>query len=270
MTRYLFDDMWSVGELITRSQTVLLCMEFDGVIVPAVDEDVFVSLSPQMQRVLWSLTNDEKCKLAFASYRSRFELQTRIGLPDVWYLGCHGLELSGPGDVFVHPSGAAYSQQLQPIAAHLQEMLQSFPDMRFEDRGLTLRVPFFSLPASRVEQVTNFVRDLTRRHAPTCRLITNEEFLEIRPNIPWDRVSALQRIQNRLAPLDPLLIYLGSDEAGTFEALEEAITVHVGECDHSPAQYYVSGPPDVRRFFEWVASLTREQQGVCASGVASH
>jgi trehalose-phosphatase len=260
MTRYLFDEMWSVGEQVSRAQAVLLCLEFDGVLVPAREEEAFVCPSPQMQRVLWSLARQRKFRLAFLSYRSRFELQTRIGLPDVWYVGCHGLELSGPGEVFVHPSAAVYSQQLQPLAARLSEVLRSSPDLDLEDRGLTLRVPLQNQPASLRERITDIVHDLTRRHAPTCRLIVAEDWLEVRPDISWDRSAALERVQASLDPFEVLAVYLGSDEEeGTFRSLGDAVTVRTGECERSEAQYYVAGPPDVRRFLEWVSGLTREQ-----------
>src|SRR5258707_93617 len=140
MTRYLFDDMWSVGEQIARAESVLLCMEFDGVLAPEMEEESLVSLSPQMHRVLWSLVNQEPHTMAFLSHRSRRELQMRIGLPDVWYAGCHGLEISGPGSVSIHPTAAVYSEQLQPVAARLKERLGEFPEISCQDRGLTLRI----------------------------------------------------------------------------------------------------------------------------------
>ena len=123
MTRYLFDDMWSVGEQIARASKILLCLEFDGVVAPEMEEDSLVSILPQMQRVLWSLANDSRHTLAFLSHRSRMELQMRIGLPDVWYAGCHGLEISGPGSMSVHPAAACYSEQLPPLAAQLKSSL---------------------------------------------------------------------------------------------------------------------------------------------------
>jgi trehalose-phosphatase len=266
MTRYLFDDMWSVGEQIARAQTVLLCAEFDGALAAIVDDDALVSLSPQMQRVLWSLADQEKCRLAFLSHRSRFELQARIGLPDVWYVGCHGLEISGPGHVSVHPAAEVYSRQLQPVAAKINELLRPFPELTCEDRGLTLRISLGSQPVSVSEQVTGQVQELARRLAPTCRVAVEEDVLELRPAVSWNRASAMRLIEQQLAPRGPLLVYVGGGDEETFLSLDDAITLRVGECDRSAAQYYVAGPPDVRRFLEWVAGLGREQRSLVGSG----
>jgi trehalose 6-phosphate phosphatase len=266
MTRYLFDDMWSVGEQIARAQAVLFCMEFDGALAPPMDDDALISLSPQMQRVLWSLAGQEKCKLAFFSYRSRFELQMRVGLPDVWYVGCHGLEISGPGHVSVHPAAAVYSRQLQPVASRIEELLRPIPELSCEDRGLTLRVSFAGLPHSTIDPVIVQVRELARRLAPTCRLTVEESFLELRPSVSWNRASAIKLIQQQLAPRDFLPVYLGFDDEGTFLSLDDSITIRVDECERSAAQYFVAGPPDVRRFLEWVGGLGREHQGLLVSG----
>ena len=265
MNRYLFDDMWSVGEQIARAEAVLLCMEFDGVVAPEMEEESLVALSPQMQRVLWSLANQDACKLAFVSHRSRMELQMRIGLPDAWYAGCHGLEISGPGNVEIHPAAAVYSEQLPPLAAKLREELRPFPDLDCEDRGLTLRIPLHRQPASVAEQVRHSVQDLTRRLAPMCRLISDVDSLEIRPAVSWNRASAVKWIQQHLAQPDALIVYLGKDEEGPFVSLDDAITIRVGESEKSTAQFYVAGPPDVRRFLEWVAGLLREPHGLLAA-----
>jgi trehalose 6-phosphate phosphatase len=208
MTRYLFDEMWSVGEQIARAERVLLCMEFDGVVAPEMEEDSLVSVSPQMQRVLWSLAGDERCVLAFLSHRSRAELQMRIGLPDVWYAGSHGLEIGGPGSVSIHRA-----------------------------------------------------QDL----APQCRLVSKEDFLEVRPAVSWNRASAVKLIQQHVTRPDALLVYLGTDDEGTFLSLDDGITIQVGENEGSAAQFYVSGPPDVRRFLEWVTGLNRESQALAAA-----
>jgi trehalose 6-phosphate phosphatase len=265
MTRYLFDDMWSVGEEIARARRILLCLEFDGVVAPEMEEDSLVSVLPQMQRVLWSLANDPRHTLAFLSHRSRTELQMRIGLPDAWYAGCHGLEISGPGSISIHPAAAHYSEQLPPLAAQLKEQLRTYPDLSCEDRGLTFRIPLHNQPASIAEQVHALAQDLASHLAPLCRLESREDFLEVRPAVSWNRASAVKLIQQHLAQPDALLVYLGKDDEGTFLSLDDAITIRVGEWERSAAQFYISGPPDVRRFLEWVNGLSREAQGLVAA-----
>lgn len=261
MTRYLFDDMWSVGEQIARADSVLLCMEFDGVLAPEMEEESLISLSPQMHRVLWSLVNQERHSMAFLSHRSRRDLQTRIGLPDVWYAGCHGLEISGPGIVRIHPTAALFSAQLQPVAALLKERLLAYPEIACQDLGLILRISLHDQTASVIDQVRQATEELVCQNASLCRMYAEPEILEVRPAMSWNHGSAAQWIEQQLAPAEPLIVYLGTEDEAAFLSLDDAITIRVGESERSAAQFYLAGPPDVRRFLEWVGGLARELQG---------
>ena len=110
--------MWSIGEQIARAESVLLCMEFDGVLAPEMEEESLVSLSPQMHRVLWSLLSQAPHH-GFLSYRSRMELQMRIGLPDVCIRVVMG---SKPADREACPfiQQRHFSKQLEPVSALLR------------------------------------------------------------------------------------------------------------------------------------------------------
>jgi len=265
MTRYLFDDMWSIGEQIARAESVLLCMEFDGVLASEREDETQAVLSPQMQRVLWALASQERHVMAFLSYRSRIDLQMRIGLPDVWYAGCHGLEISGPGNVSIHPTAAVYSEQLQPVAEVLERRLHNSFDVACQDRGLTLRLPLHDQPAAVNAGVRRIAEEVVRQHANLCKLVAEPECLEIRPAVTWNRGSAAHWIAKRLPGSDPVIIYLGGEDESVFLTLEDAITIRVGESEQSAAQYYLAGPPDVRRFLEWVGCLSRDLQGLNAA-----
>lgn len=269
MTRYLFDDMWSLGEQLARAESVLLCMEFDGVLAPEMEDESLVSLSPQMQRVLWSLVNQDRYALACLSYRSRMELQMRLGLPDVWYAGCHGLEISGPGSVAIHPTAAVYSEQLGPVATLLKERLRSYPEIDCQDRGLTLRIPLSDQPASVALDIRRLTEEVVRQNASLCRMVADQDILEIRPAVNWNHGQAAKWIQQRFVPAEPLIVYLGKDDEAPFLSLDDAVTIRVGESEASAAQFYLSGPPDVRRFLEWVGGLTPELQGANTTGATA-
>jgi trehalose 6-phosphate phosphatase len=269
MTRYLFDDMWSVGEQIARAESILLCMEFDGVLAPEMEEESLISPSPQMHRVLWSLVNQERHSMAFLSHRSRRDLQMRIGLPDVWYAGCHGLEISGPGIVSIHPTAALFSEQLQPVAALLKERLRAYPEITCQDLGLILRISIRDQPASVIDQIRQVTEDLVRQNTTLCRTHMEPDILEVRPAINWNHGLATKWLQQHVASANPLIIFLGTEDEAAFLSLDDAITIRVGENERSAAQFYLAGPPDVRRFLEWIGGLTRELQGLSAAAAGA-
>jgi len=75
-----------------------------------------------------------------------------IGIPGLIYAGNHGLEISGPGFLFVEAaSGGASCRRLQELANVLQLRLQPIEGARVEDKGLTLTVHYRQVEESRVE-----------------------------------------------------------------------------------------------------------------------
>jgi trehalose-6-phosphatase len=88
MTRYVFDDMGYLREKVRQASHIMLCMEFEGVLIPHEEEEWLPSLSPQLHRALWSLAEHDRVTMAIVSQRRRTDLQLCIGLPDVYYLGC--------------------------------------------------------------------------------------------------------------------------------------------------------------------------------------
>ena len=96
------------------------------------------------------------------------------------------------------------------------------------------------------------------------------DLLEVRPAINWNRGSAAKWIQQQLVPAEPLIVYVGKEDEGAFLTLDDAITIRVGESERSAAQYYLAGPPDVRRLLEWVGGLTRDLQGANATAAGAN
>src|SRR5262249_17261107 len=101
MSQPLFDDMQDVGERIRHSPPIILCLDYDRSLATIAPEPTFANLSPHMRRALLSLATHPGITLAVISGRDRTDLQSRVNIPGVIYAGNHGLEISGPGFLFV-------------------------------------------------------------------------------------------------------------------------------------------------------------------------
>src|SRR4051794_10007655 len=101
-----------------------------------------------MQRVLWLLADYDGVSLVVISSRDRADLQTRVGIPGLVFAGNHGLEISGPGCLFVEPAAASRCTSLQGLADELTKRLQHIPGILVEDKGLMLSVHFGQVGAS--------------------------------------------------------------------------------------------------------------------------
>ena len=142
MTQPLFDVMHLVGDRIAQAAHRLLCVSYDGTLTHFAAMPEGAALSPQMDRVLQSLAGHEALTLAIFSGRDRTDLQSRVNLPGVIYAGNHGLEISGPGQLFVEPGAAARTEALQALAASLTTQLELIEGVTVEFKGLTISVHF--------------------------------------------------------------------------------------------------------------------------------
>ena len=75
------------------------------------------------------------CRLAIVSGRDRADLQARVGIPGLIYAGNHGLEISGPGFVFVEPTAASQVEALQELAGSTDHKVQPITGLWWKTRA---------------------------------------------------------------------------------------------------------------------------------------
>jgi trehalose 6-phosphate phosphatase len=271
MSRPLFEAMPEIGARITAASHLLVCLDFDGTLTPIVEDPAMAYLSPQIERVLRSLSECDGVTLAIVSGRSRSDLQTRVGLPGVIHAGNHGLEISGKGFVFVEFAAALASVPLHALAADLAARLDTIPGAFVEDKGLTLSVHYRQAARADAKEVEAIVhRALANTHHPFL-LSAGDQVYDIRPCVCWNKGTAVRWIVDHLGQQDLLVIYVGDEttDEDAFAAVPDGITVRVGIPAETAAGFHVECPTQVRRFLEWTASLRRQATWSGPSAAAS-
>jgi trehalose-phosphatase len=268
MCQPFFDTTHDVGERIQQASHLLLCLDYDGTLSRFAVNPVGATLSTQMDRVLRVLAQEESVSLAIISGRDRLDLQSRVAIPGIFYAGNHGLEISGPGRVFIEPTAATYSESLQQLATDLGNRLQTIEGALVEFKGLTIAVHFRQVASERLEDVRHQVHGALANAAHPFVLSTGEKVYEIRPRVYWNKGTAVKWIREQLAKPETLCIYVGDDvtDEDAFAALPNDITIKVGDAPESAAHYRLSGPTEVRKFLEWVEELIKARK----EGHASH
>jgi len=270
MSRRLFDAMEEVGERVVRAPHLLLCFDFDGTLAPIAEEPALVCLSPHMRRVVLSLADHDGVSLAVISGRDRADLQTRVGIPGLIYAGNHGLEISGPGCVFVEPAAAARSAALKELAVDLADKLYPVAGAWVEYKGLTLSIHYRQVADADCAEVRRQVQAALASTEQLFQLTRGDKTYDIRPRVGWNKGTAIDWIREQLGLPDTLAIYLGDDttDENAFRALPEGITVKVGGPSATAARYRLENPAEVRRFLEWVEGLLRQKTECAAEIVA--
>jgi len=257
MSQPFFDAVAEVTARVEQAPHVLLCLDYDGTLAQFAAAPPNAKLSPQMDRALLALGEHETASVAVMSGRSRNDMLALIGVPGFIYAGNHGLEISGPGYVFVEPNAAAKVDALERLAGELQSTLQHVEGVLVEYKGLTISVHFRQVKPEQLEEVRRRVHAVLAAASHPFVLTSGEKVFEIRPRVEWHKGNAIAWIRQRLDRPDVLILFVGDDlgDEEAFKSLSDAITVKVGGTGETSARYRLEGPAEVRKLLEWLDDL---------------
>jgi len=256
MKQLLLEDLEEVGSRIASAPYLLVCLDFDGTLAAIADSPDKVRLEPETRSLLGELAQRPGVTLAVISGRNRAELQSLINLPDLIYAGNHGLEISGPGFVFVEPTASACREHVQALAAELSARLASIPDAIVEDKRLTLSVHDRKVSDEKQDEVRRLVHAALANSAHPFQMTAGDRIYDIRPRVAWDKGVAVNWIRKQIGKPNALVIYLGDDapDEDAFAGLQDDVTIKVGLDGETVARYRLETLADVRRFLCWLSS----------------
>ncbi len=229
-----------------------LVTDFDGTVSPIVRDPDGARATARSRELLRALSAALPL-VAVVSGRSAADIQQRVGLPGLVYVGNHGLERWVDGQVEVHPEAAGYRPALE-AAIHELEPLKP-PGMIIEDKGVTLSIHYRQTddPDAVGAAYRPRVRDIATRHGLT--FFEGRRIFELRPPVAVDKGSAFRRLvaEHGLGSA----LYIGDDltDVDAFHAAHDLR--RSGACYALAAGVELSGAPDA----------VRETADVLVSGV---
>jgi trehalose 6-phosphate phosphatase len=251
-------------ELVERArsgQRVGLVTDVDGTISHMTDSPYDAQVTPTSRDLLRRLSG-QLTLVAAVSGRAAEDVRTRVGLPEMVYVGNHGLDRWHEGRIEAPPEALAARPAVEQVMAAVRPRLH--PGMIIEDKGVTISIHYRSAadPARVEAELTPLLERLCRDLG--LRLFPGQFIFEVRPALDVNKGSALARLI-RDYTLDAA-VYLG-DEATDADALRTAqIARRAGTCfavgigvesDDTPApvqeaaDLLVSGVPGVEAFLDW-------------------
>ena len=197
-------------------QGASLFLDFDGTLVPLVDEPEAVTVDPELRALLHRLKNVLDGRLAIVSGRSIKALRELFGLEDFFLAGSHGLELARPGEA---PRAPARLAAVDYAEAALNAFAADKPGLLIERKTLSVGLHFRRAPL-----LADACRNLAERLAQETGLFlqTGKMLYELRPG-GADKGTAIRQLMLE-APLSPgVPLFLGddvTDENGFAASLE--------------------------------------------------
>lgn len=251
----LLNHLAEIRSRIDSARRFFLCLDFDGTLTPLADRPEQAFLPPPVRAVLEESVACPRLRLALVTGRALGDIRERVSLPGIYYAANHGLELFGPGVDFVEPLAALRRAPLQLLTRQLQWQLAQIPGALVEPKRLTTSVHYRLVPDTQRDYMQRIVRATVDASKGYFQVRNGTCVWEVRPDIPWNKGSAISWLRDRLGWSDALTIYCGDDctDEDAFAALQDGLTIKVGPAGSTLAQYSVHGPEQVLEFLQWLA-----------------
>ncbi len=254
----------SYGQLIgiVGGRQPFICLDFDGTLSEIVSNPDAATLIDGAAEALDNLA--ALCPVAILSGRDLADIRNRVGLPGLWYAGSHGFELIGPdGNHHHNDAAAAAVPVLERAAAELRDELKHIAGVRVEHKRYAVAVHYRNVAPGHVGEIA--ARTHRRGHRHGLRVTGGRKVIELRPDIDWDKGTALAWLSDRIHRTGRVLpIYIGDDltDEDAFDAIRLngiGIVVRHDEDGGRPtaAQFTLNNPTEVGEFLRrggnWLA-----------------
>lgn len=251
-----------------RPRELVVFLDFDGTLAPIVDRPDDACISDSVRDVLRQLS--KRYTTAIVSGRKREDVEQRVRIPDIFFAGSHGLDISVPDALaapgsggtaartgMVAPSFERYKGDIAEAVRHMESALGSIPGCVIENNKFTASVHDRMVADDRDRQrIEDTVREYVVQHAEVLRLTAGKRVWELRPNVNWDKGRAVialleyfrrhvsrVHVDDLSAPLELFCLYLGDDQTdeAAFEAVRQSrcgFGILVSEVERDTAAHF--------------------------------
>lgn len=250
----------ALTDCLSDVEGLLIATDFDGTLAPITPQPDAPLASTENRRALQRLAEHPATVVAVVSGRSLADLRPRVGIEDIVYVGNHGLEIDRGGPPRVHPGALEHRDLIHETGQAIVDAAADASGVRIENKGLTATIHYRELAPHRVADFLASSRAIVEKTAGSLQMTDGKACLELRPNVDWDKGSALRTLAED-APAGWKMLYLGDDETDedAFRALdEEGYGIHVGEDGQTAADYRLAEQSQVAGFLD---GLAREIHG---------
>jgi len=243
--RYLFRAWGEIAERIRNAEICALLLDFDGTLVEIRRRPWDVRVPRQTKLMLDRLARHPKLFIAIVSGRRRQDLQTRIGIEALHYVGLHGAETEGRNTRISKDAG----EILALAKREARKQIAFMRGMRIEDKGLSFAVHYREATVRVARAAKSRLLTLVAPLQHFLKVFEGAMVWEVLPNEIRGKGAAARVLLSELPKGTPA-IYIGDDgtDESAFRALHDQITIRVGKTKESHAKFYLRDPSEVIHF----------------------
>ncbi|MDS1113586.1 trehalose-phosphatase [Gordonia westfalica] len=247
---------------VARRPAVFL--DFDGTLSEIVDDPAVATLVDGAREALARLS--ELCPVAIISGRDLPDIRQRVGMPGLWYAGCHGLELVGPnGEHRVNDVARESTSAVLAATADLRQRFADLPGVLIEPKQYSVAVHFRNADPALADDILAGARGIGAQHG--LRALPGRMVLELRPDVEWDKGRAVDWILHQVgaADVESIPIYFGDDlpdedafDRVATDGLGVVVRADENRNRRTAAQFAVESPAAIPAVLGRIADLIAE------------
>lgn len=252
----------NIAEKLSTRQTAVY-LDYDGTLTPIVADYKAAVLSAAMRKAVSDLA--DTTPVAVISGRDLRDVRNLVALEQLYYAGSHGFELGGPdGWEMVQSEVGEFLEDLDVAERELHSRLCRIKGHAIERKRFTIAVHYRNVADRQVLAVAQAV-DAVLDMIPRLRKRGGKKVLELKPDLDWDKGSAVQELCSalHLDAENTAIIYIGDDLTD-----EDVFRITVGDSmgiivrdgnRQTAADYQLEDIHEVQMFLQWLADLFREK-----------
>ena len=237
---HALEKLEEISHTIGNRQPVLF-LDYDGTLSPIVKDPDKAILSDKTKEVLKKLAKE--LPVAVVSGRDRADVESKVGLENVYYAGSHGFDISGPNGMEMQYEGGLNAiPALNEAEKNLKEKLKDIEGARVERKKYAIAVHFRNVSEEEVPMVKSAVyKELDKREE--LKKGGGKMILELKPDIDWHKGRATRWLLDALdlEGRQHIPVFIGddvTDEDGLQEIQEDGIGILVGTHGEKTAAHY--------------------------------
>lgn len=258
---------WPLSPDQFENKPLALFLDFDGTLAPIADTPTKAVLIPQNKILLQKLSQISNYHITIVSERSLQDLKSKVNIPNIIYIGNHGLEMEWGLITFESFIPHYAKEAIQRIKGELLRRLSLIKGVIVEDKKLTLSLHYRLVNDADVHELKTIFFEVCRHYLAEEKILicNGKHVLEVRPFAPWEKTNALAWIMKKHQESEKkniFPIYIGDDKTDeeTFVQLKNigGLTIVVGK-QNSHAEYYVNDTSEVTWVLEAILKLSRKR-----------